>query len=107
LSIVSDWIFTDGHAKDRFTQFFNDLKDLDKIDWDIVSQRIWKNTGEDYDRQRRKQAEFLVRNHVPSACIEAVVVKDKTRKQIIEQTAQKLNLTLSVIVDSQNRLYYP
>ncbi|MFQ5630525.1 MAG: DUF4433 domain-containing protein, partial [bacterium] len=107
LAHCSEWVFTDGHAKDNLSDHFKDLKDLDKIDWNMVREQYWRNTDDDYDRQRRKQAEFLVRNYVPVACIKKIVVKDNLRKQLIEQTVQKLNLTINVKVDTQNRLYYP
>ena len=106
LTHCSEWVFTDGHAKDNLSSHYNDLKDLDKIDWDIVREQYWRNTDDDYDRQRRKQAEFLVKNHVPVACIEKVVVKDNHREQTIEQITQKLNLTINIEVDLKNRLYY-
>jgi hypothetical protein len=31
------WCFTDGHAKNSITAFFNDLANLDKVDWDMCS----------------------------------------------------------------------
>ena len=106
LAHCSEWVFTDGHAKDNFSDHLNDLKDLDMIDWDMVREQYWRPTEDDYDRQRRKQAEFLVRNHVPVTRIEKIVVKDNPRKQIIEKITQKLNLTINIQVDTQNRLYY-
>ena len=106
LAHCSEWVFTDGHAKDNFSDHFNDLKDLDMIDWDMVREQYWSPTEEDRDRQRRKQAEFLIRNHVPVACIEKIVVRDAIRKQTIEQIAQRLHLPVTVKVDTQNRLYY-
>jgi len=107
LKHCSEWVFTDGHAKNQITEFFNDLKDLDKVNWDMVMQQYWKPIEEDRDRQRRKQAEFLVRNHVPVDCIEGIAVRDVNRKQIIEQIVQRLNLSIPVKVDTQNKVYYP
>ena len=68
------WFFTDGHAKNSLSGHFIDLGDLDKIDWDVVKLRIWKQTEEDHDRMRRKQAEFLIKDHVPVVCIEKILV---------------------------------
>ncbi len=106
LTHCNEWVFSDGHAKVDLSSHFNDLQDLDKIDWNTVRKQYWQNTNVDFDRQRRKQAEFLVRNYVPVTCIEKVVVKDNPRKQILEKIMQKLNLTKTVQVDTQNRLYY-
>ena len=54
------WCFTDGHAKTAITGFFNKTESLHEVDWDIVKERYWTNAEEDFDKMRRKQAEFLV-----------------------------------------------
>ena len=54
------FVFSDGHGLARFTAWYDDLADLDRVDWDMVYQRYWRDTSDDMDRQRRKQAEFLV-----------------------------------------------
>lgn len=107
LARCSEWVFTDGHARDRLSRYFNDLTNLNEIDWNVVGDQYWRNTEDDFDRQRRKQAEFLVRNHVPAACIEKIVARDQPRKRAIDETVRRLNLTIMVEVDTQNRLFYP
>src|SRR5262249_5521413 len=59
------WMFTEGHAEIAFSQFFNNLKDLDKIDWPLMNSHYWHDTIEDNDRKRRRQAEFLVHRFFP------------------------------------------
>ena len=54
------FVFTDGHSLANFTDWFTDLSRLDAIDWDLLAARFWNDTPDDNDRQRRKQAEFLV-----------------------------------------------
>ena len=54
------FVFTDGHGLARFTSWFDDLDDLSDVDWEVVNARYWSDTEEDPDRQRRKQAEFLI-----------------------------------------------
>lgn len=54
------FVFSDGHGLTSYTAWYDDLADLDKVDWDIVKERYWRDTEEDGDRKRRKQAEFLV-----------------------------------------------
>jgi hypothetical protein len=65
----AEWCFTDGHAKTSITTFYNDLANLGEVDWNLVYERYWKNTEDDFDRIRRKQAEFLVKGHVPVNCV--------------------------------------
>ena len=33
------FVFTDGHAIMAFSQFYNDLGDLDKVDWKVMEAR--------------------------------------------------------------------
>jgi hypothetical protein len=54
------YVFSDGHGNAAYTSWFDDLSRLDEIDWDTVYTRQWNDDTEHMDRQRRKQAEFLV-----------------------------------------------
>ncbi len=65
----SQWVFTDGHAKSNLTEFFNSSDDFDKVDWAMVKERMWKNNEEDFDRMRRKQAEFWLRTRFQSTVL--------------------------------------
>ncbi|QDI90444.1 DUF4433 domain-containing protein [Salicibibacter halophilus] len=55
-----DFVFTDGHAIMLWTEFYNELSHLDKIDWEVMDSIYWNDTDQDPDRTRRRQAEFLV-----------------------------------------------
>jgi hypothetical protein len=100
------WCFTDGHAKDRFSVFYNSVNKLDKLDWDIIQARYWKNTEEDMDRMRRKQAEFLVKEHVPASCIGKIIVYDEEAQNKIQSIFEKSGSNLPVIIDRDNSYYY-
>ncbi|MBK7632904.1 MAG: DUF4433 domain-containing protein [Saprospiraceae bacterium] len=101
-----DWCFTDGHAKNTFSEFFNDLEHLSAVDWDMVSERHWSNTEDDFDRMRRKQAEFLVKHQVPINCINSIVVLNEARKTFVEEITTRLGLEIPVWVNTNNRFYY-
>jgi hypothetical protein len=102
-----DWCFTDGHATNRITSFFADEQDFDEVDWDVVFSQYWKNTDEDMDRMRRKQAEFLVKEHVPADCIEAIVVYDQAAQTQVQNLVNSAGLNIRVAVAQKNRFYYP
>jgi hypothetical protein len=70
--------FTDGHAVMEFTAYFDTLKKLDKIDWKIMKERYWRDTPQDGDRSRRRQAEFLVHDFVPWSLVDTIGVIDRT-----------------------------
>ncbi len=82
------WVFTEGHAEIRFTGFFNDLGDLDKIDWGVMRGRYWYDTDNDPDRKRRRQAEFLVRDFFPWALISHIGVCNRNAELLVTQALE-------------------
>lgn len=58
------YAFTDGHAIMAISNYYRDLKDLDKIDWKVMGARYW-NTDGTGEIKRKRQAEFLVANFMP------------------------------------------
>jgi hypothetical protein len=102
----NQWCFTDGHAKAVITEFFNHAEDLDHVDWEIVGKRYWNNTEEDFDRMRRKQAEFLVRDYVPVQCIEYIIVFNEEMRQIVRDIVNLSGLNIPVSVNPENNYYY-
>jgi hypothetical protein len=89
-----------------FTGFYNDINDLDKVDWGIVSKRYWNNTDDDYDRMRRKQAEFLVKGFVPVNCVEAIVVFNEEKRTFVQNLVDSLQLNITVRVNPKNNFYF-
>jgi hypothetical protein len=101
-----EWSFTDGHAKNAISRFYNDLASLGQVDWSIVGERHWRNTDDDYDRIRRKQAEFLVKHHVPLQCIGGIIVFNDERKKFVDSIVVKLGLTIPVLINPNFQFYY-
>lgn len=79
------FVFSDGHGIAAFTRWYDDLADLDKVDWDMVYQRYWKDDINDMDRQRRKQAEFLVHRFCDWSLIQEIAVIDQKMKTRVER----------------------
>ena len=102
----SEFCFTDGHAKDRMTAFFNNLVDLDKVDWTVVEEQYWYSAEDKPDRMRRKQAEFLVKTHVPISCLSGIIVLDEAAKQKVEQAMDEAGINLPIFVDTKRKYYY-
>lgn len=70
------FVFSDGHGIAAFTSWFHNLADLGQIDWNMVNQRYWSDNAQDMDRQRRKQAEFLVYRFCDWSLIKGIAVID-------------------------------
>jgi hypothetical protein len=70
------FVFTDGHPIMALSTFYNEVADLDKVDWKVMRMRYWKDTDDDNDRERRRQAEFLVQGTFPWEIVEFLAVKN-------------------------------
>jgi hypothetical protein len=83
------FVYSDGHGLASYTEWFDDLSELGKVDWSVVYQRYWKGDINDMDRQRKKQAEFLVHRYCPWSLIQEIAVIDTAMQQRVEavQTA--------------------
>jgi len=71
-----DYVFTDGHAVDGFSEFYypKDIKNILKIiDTTAINEKYWKKEN-DLDLKRRKEAEFLVEGDIPVAAIQSFAV---------------------------------
>lgn len=78
-----DYVFTDGHGIMEVTRFFDDLNSLDQVDWDIMRARYWRDTNEDGDRRRRRQAEFLVHERMPLDLLAAIGVRNQSQVALV------------------------
>jgi hypothetical protein len=77
--------FTNGHAEMEVSQFYDNLADLNSIDWNIMREKYWRDTVEDGDRTRRRQAEFLIYNNFPAYLITGIGVISEDVKTQVEQ----------------------
>lgn len=85
-----DYVFTDGHGEVKLSQFYKDLKDLDKIDWGIMRATFWNDTVEDGDRKRRRQAEFLIHDHCPWSLIKGIGVMDAKVESAVHELIREV-----------------
>ena len=78
------FVYSDGHGLASYTEWFDDLSELGKVDWSVVYQRYWKGDINDMDRQRKKQAEFLVHQYCPWSLIQEIVVIDSVMQDRVQ-----------------------
>jgi len=100
------FVFTDGHGLANFTQWFDSLTYLGAIDWPLLAGKYWNDTPQDNDRQRRKQAEFLVLSQLNWELVQKIVVYSDRMKIKVEAILSSFpqRQQLPVVVD--NGLYY-
>jgi hypothetical protein len=78
------FVFTDGHGLATFTSWYDDLGQLNNVDWQLVGERYWADKPEDNDRQRRKQAEFLIWQSLDWSLIERIGVLNQQVQRRVE-----------------------
>lgn len=100
------FVFSDGHGIAAFTSWFADLVDLNKVDWAAVKATYWRDIAEDTDRQRRKQAEFLVHRFCPWSLLLGVAVYNEARKAQVEAILQNFPGTIHFPVKVRRDWYY-
>jgi hypothetical protein len=100
------FVFSDGHAEMSISRFYNNIDNLNEIDWELMDSTWWNDTQEYPDRKRKRQAEFLVRNFFPWKLIKKIGVRlTKTQSQIqviIEQSSENHH----PIVEQELAWYY-
>lgn len=87
--------------------FYNNIDDLTKLDWDIISKQYWYNTEDDYDRMRRKQAEFLVKGHMPTNCICGLIVLTPEQEERARAIQQQTGTNIPIYVDTERKYFFP
>jgi len=79
-----------------YTSFYDDLNEIDTaIDWEIMQTKYWRDTDEDGDRKRRRQAEFLVHQAVPWPLIRGIGVMDEAIAAEVNQILRQFEQTMT------------
>ncbi len=94
--IEKDFVFTDRHAYTPLAQFYNDLSELDKIDWDLLQIRNFQRNPDDPEQIERYQAEALVHQYLPIEGLLGIICYTDETKQEIEEQIQSHGLNLNV-----------
>ena len=100
------WVFSDGHGLAALTNWYDDPAFLHEVDWPLVGARYWADTPEDNDRKRRKQAEFLVWDHLPWSAVAGIAVLDPGMKAQVESTLSAYPVAASTRVLVRSGWYY-
>jgi hypothetical protein len=100
------FVFSDGHGIAAFTSWHHDPARLEEVDWTMVYQRYWSDTLNDMDRQRRKQAEFLIHQSCPWAVIEEIGVLNAAMKTRVEAHLNEADAGLHKVVNVHPNWYY-
>jgi hypothetical protein len=76
------WAFTDRHADLRYARYFEYAEHLDKVDWSVMPVRRWGGNGQ---LKEKRQAEFLVHQWFPWACVHKIGVYNRQIAARVEE----------------------
>jgi hypothetical protein len=94
------WSFTDRNPGTRFTSFYMNRGNLDKIDWEAVASTDFR----DPLVKEGKQAEFLIYDTCPWHLVEKIgVLNDEIRNQV---NAILRNVRHKPVVTIERTWYY-
>jgi len=99
------FVFSDGQGIAAYTDWYDKASDLkNNVDWNVVSAKYWACTVDDPDRQRRKQAEFLVHRFVPWRLVQEIGVLDSEAQTRVEAMCR--NYAIRTLVRVRRQWYY-
>lgn len=79
-----DAVFTDASANTAVPPtFYDDIKDLDKLDWNLIENKKWKMP--DDESRHKKMAEALIHNRIGIEEVDAIVVYNNQVKEKVER----------------------
>ena len=94
------WVFTDSNAGSRHFHDFNNLSNLQQLNWQAISARQWSHPI----TREEKQAEFLIENNVCFKNVLEIGVNNPiTHQQVV---AMLNNSNYSPIVSIKPNWYY-
>ena len=83
------WAFTNSNASTEYFDCWNDIRDLNKINWDAVQATRWGGDGVSPTLKEGKQAEFLVERSFAWGCVERIGVRtEQVRDQVTAMLRQ-------------------
>ena len=87
------WVFTTANAAASYTEDFNDVAQLSRINWDVINSNNWKENREP------KQAEFLLEQSFPISLIEKIGVYSKEYATKVNELVSQYNLIIDVSIE--------
>ncbi len=90
------FVFTNSHAYLQESEYFEDMSDLNRIDWDLLRRRDFQRVPDDPGKVGRYQAESLAYKHVPIEGLLGITCYDGTVKQRIENEVHSRGLSVKI-----------
>ena len=91
-----NFVFSDMHAYYQWANFYNNLNDLDKVDWSLLQNRDFKRDQNDPLKFERYQAEALIHQHCPLTALQGVLCYNEQVKSSLEDLMSERNINIPI-----------
>lgn len=92
-------VFSDGNCAAALTRHYADLALLPTVvDWEVMTAERWANTSDDGDRMRRRMAEFLVHEELPTTCVTHLATRTVSTAKLVSQLTRSIGPVVPVLV---------
>jgi len=92
------FVFTNQHAYPLAAEYFNDLDDLDRVDWPLLQARNFCHDPEDPGKKERYQAEALIYQSLPASSLLGIGCHSEAVKSGLQSEIAKRNLSMEIAV---------
>jgi ssDNA thymidine ADP-ribosyltransferase, DarT len=92
------FVFTDQHAYPLMANYFTDLNDLEKVDWDLLNRRDFRHDPDDPGKKERYQAEALIWQHLPVEALLGICSYTSAVDEGIQMELAKRNLKMQTTI---------
>lgn len=91
-----DFVFSNMHAYYQWANFYNNLNDLNNIDWPLLQNRDFKRDQDDPLKFERYQAEALIHQHCPLTALKGVLCYNEQVKSSLEDLMSERNINIPI-----------
>ena len=95
--------FADGNAASVYSNIYSDLRNLNRIPWDVLNSQSWV---EFEDGKRKSQSEFLIWPLIAAEKIGKVIVGSVEARKKLEDIANQNKITVEIMADIQRKYFF-
>jgi len=92
------FVFTDRHAYLSTARFFNNIDDLNSIDWTLLNSRDFKRDPNDPGKVERYQAEALVYEHLPVSMLTHIVSYNQEQRDHVNALIYNASVNVTIVM---------
>lgn len=92
--------FTNQHAYTAAAEYFNDLGELDRVDWPLLQSRDFRHDPDDPGKKERYQAEALIWRHLPTDALLGICCYNEDVRVGLQAHADQREIAVTARVQS-------